>query len=416
MTSRIFSYKYNFQNPLVKGNDEQWISIGVNNANTTTRFSSAGNSELVYNFASNSQFLRAHTMFKVCTLTPRNAAGMPITGTDAAGIRNSKLGGAAAFTKQIVRTGSETLETLDIAERVGEHYATLPEVKRGWLKDFEGFEDTQMFVNGPRKIAQRIWSTFFSQTTALPLPVFTGGVQLVETVAPVENLITTNNVDSFSVDDAYIRVLALTPDPSITLALTSSVRSGGSLFIPAEETRVFRSYGLGGDTMLINCPMGQYSSVNSVITRFYNASARANRANDKYLINHDAGLRKWSITANDVVNPRDRPFTTGPNDPEGLMVTMLSEVGSVHNLDDIWFRNVPGDSFFQNHFYFGLNYQSDDETHGSGLSMVGAADGSIKIDCQFAAPVTSDVIAVTTVTCAILLEVTGSFVHKWKDF
>ncbi len=423
MASRIFSYKYPIQNTLVKGNNEVWSQISPSNSSTQTRYTSAGNSTLTYTFASNSQALRGHQMFHCFTLTPRDAAGAPISGAGAAAIRNSKQGIQRAFNRLFVRTGSAPIETVENDEATALHYSTLPLTKRNWLNILEGFGNTQIFKSGARKFAQQVWSTIFTQESSIPIFCFPGGLILDYQVADVKNLFTTSDVDHFTIDNPYIRACFITPDPSVTLALTSSVASGRSLWIAAQETRTFRTPGLNSDQLQITNALGAYSSVDSVNHAFYSASARNNQANDRYMSYFDPGLKQWSMTLSEVTNPARGYFQASGGDPETLMVTLLSEVGSIHNFDQVYLDNLydtdgvtPLDTFPRNHFRFGLNFTSDNESHASGMSLVGSSSGNVVTDCTFTAPITADTVCYTQITCSILVEVTAGLVNVWKVF
>ena len=151
MTSRIFSYKYPIQNSLVKGNMEQWTTVPVNNASTTTRFTSKGNSTLIFNLASNAQFMRTHQTYLAFAATCRDAAGNPIGGAEIANITNSRQGCTRLFQNLFVCSGSSQIENVEFAEQVGQYYSSLPLTTRNWLTICEGFNNTQLFATTPTK-------------------------------------------------------------------------------------------------------------------------------------------------------------------------------------------------------------------------------------------------------------------------
>jgi len=260
----------------------------------------------------------------------------------------------------------------------------------------------------------QIFTSLWTQTSAIPLPCLPGGIELVFTLAPSTSFFTTA-VPSFSIENPYVRWCAVVPDVSFTLALSGAVAAGRSLYVPLTEIRGFRTAGLNTTNMLINCPVGSYSSVDSVTTAFYDTPAYNTPANDKMLRWHDAGLRTWSITAADVTNPSTRTFNhNGADDPETALITFLSDTGSIHTLDStIYLQN----NFYTNSFRFGLNYTSDNEGNwASGMSLVGAANTNIVIETTHANPVPPSTIAYSTVTCSVLLEISGTLLTIHRVF
>ena len=88
------------------------------------------------------------------------------------------------------------------------------------------------------------------------------------------------------------------------------------------------------------------------------------------------------------------------------MVTFLSDTGSIHTLDSTVYIM---DNYFTNSFRFGLNYTSDNEGNfGSGMSLVGAANTTVVTETTHANPVPPTTTAYTTVTCSVLLEISGT--------
>ena len=228
---------------------------------------------------------------------------------------------------------------------------------------------------------------------------------------------------TITIKTPYLRIVMITPDPAIVLSLTSAIASGKSLWLPMQESRTYHAPGLNSTEQQLTCAVGAYSSVDSVITTFYSATARRDRTKDKYMLYHDPGLKHWTMTLAELTNPARGYFQAGDDDPETLMVTLLSELGSVHNFDQVYLDNeyaadntTPVNTFALNHFRFGLNFVSDNESHGSGVSLVGSSSGNVVIDCSFKNAIPSDIVAYTTVTCSVLLEVTGGLINIWRVF
>lgn len=407
---QIMSYKYPALNPQgISGNNEQWMTTPASNASTATRYSSNGNSSLLFTLASNSQFLRTHQCFLSFTLTPRDGNDDPLPG---AGIVSSRQGVSRAFQRLTLRIGNVIIESFDYDDQMAMYLSTIPESRKKWLKIMEGFGDTNAFANGPRKFEMQIYSSLLTNPNHVPLPIFQGGLQLELEIATESNLFT-SAVPRFTIDDPSLRWLAVVPDPSYTLALTSGIQSQRSAWIPMTLLRTFRSTGLGSTEMLINAAVGNVTSVDSVITTYWDTNKYNDRTNDRFDRFHDAGLRTWTIEGAGIQNPASRTFTHGVNDPETIMVTFLSESGSIHNVDQV--ANLDAD-FRTKNFRFGLNFQSDNEYHSSGLNLVGAANPNVVISTSHAASVTTNTVAYTTVAMSVVLEVTGSLVNVHRVF
>ena len=422
MTTQIFSYRYPVSQINVSGNQETWQTFQASNASTATRFPSNGNSSIIFNLASNSQFLRTHQSWFQFTITPRNADGTPITGGALAGITNSKQGCSRAFNRIIIRQGSTPIEQFEYDDQLGLYMSTLSDSRRKWLRITESFGNTTAFANGPRKFAMQIFSSLFVNPQALPLPALPSGLQIEFQVADAENLFT-SNVPQFTVDNPQIRSCMICPDPSFTLALTSAVAQGRSAWIPMSEVRTFRTTGLGTDQLLINAAVGSYSSVDSVTTTFWDQTAYSNRGNDRYMRftrtpSPGAALTEWSIEAAGLINPQSRTFIEGgPDDPESLMYTFLSDAGSIHAIDQVANLDIDvNDNFWSHHYRVGLNYQSSNEEHASGLSLVGASSTNVVFNAKFSNPIQANIVAYTTIVCSVLLEISGTLLTVHRVF
>ncbi len=416
MTTQLLSYRYPLSNVQVSGNFESWRTFQPSNASTATRFPSGPSTSIIFNLGSNSEFLRTHQCWFEFTLTPRDANGAPITTT--AGIRNSIQGCSRAFSRIIIRQGSTVIETFDYDDQLALYMSTLPDTRRKWLKLTEGFGRDDLFVNGPRKFAMQIFSSLFVNPQALPLPALPSGL-IVEFVNANANNLFTTDVPQFTVDDPKINACMIKPDASYTLALTSAIANNRSAWIPLSEIKTFRATGLGTDRMLLNAPVGSYSSVDSVTTTFWDQNAYANAANDKYKRFGQMGLQEWSIEAAESIQPGNgRMFIEGgKEDPTTLMYTFLSSAGSIHNVHEI--ANIDTDTtnnFWDNHYQFGLSYVSDNEETGTGLSLVGAASTNIQINTKHSGAINSSIVALTTVVCSVLLEISGTLLTIHRVF
>jgi hypothetical protein len=348
-------------------------------------------------------------------MTVRDAAGAPLTGAALAATRNSYQGVSAAFSRVTVRSGATIIESFQYADQLGLYLATIRPDKQRWLSLTESFGKTDAFAGtATRKFCMQIFTSLFTQTSALPLPCLPGGLELDFQLAGSSSFFTTD-VPQFTIESPYVRWCAVIPDVSFTLALVGACAANRSLYLPLSELRSYRTAGLNTTNMLINCPVGSYSSVDSVTTAFYDMPAYNTLANDKYLRWHDAGLRTWTITAADVTNPSTRTFNhNGPDDPETALITFLSDTGSIHTLDStIYLQN----NFYTNSFRFGLTFTSDNEGNwASGMSLVGAASTNIVVETLHANPVPPTTIALSTVVCSVLLEISGTLLTIHRVF
>src|SRR6478609_3205046 len=424
MTSRLTSYKYPFINPAVTGNNETWAESTASNISTTTAFDSSGNSSINFQLASNTSFIRAHQMYLAFTVNPLDNTGAPLTGAALAAIKTSKQGCSRIFNRITLRSGSTIIETLEYDDQVGQFYSTLPDTKRKWLKITEGYGTSDnVFAGGPVRFCMQLFSSLLGNDIALPLPIFAAGLQVELSIAGAENYFVGNDVTRYSVTNPVLRYCSITPDPSFVLALTSAVASGRSAWFPMNELRTFRIYGNGAGETTYNVAVGNVTSVDAVTFTHWDTTTYNNRANDRFSRFQDAGLKSWSIEANGVLNPSgNRRFGHGPRDLETLMVTLLSETGSVHTLDDA--ANIKSvttgvsdfDAYRKECFRAGINFVSDSEMHSTGISMVGAANPNIVIQAAYDGNVPSTMVTYITVTLSVVMEVTGTLINIHRVF
>ncbi|KAJ3051609.1 hypothetical protein HK097_007371 [Rhizophlyctis rosea] len=322
-------------------------------------------------------------------VTPRAADGSVVTGANAV---CTAQGISRCFNRIEVRSGSTPIETFQYDDVVGLFYSTQSDKKKKWLKLTEGHNDTAAFTNGTREF---------------------GGVQLIFSLANVDNVFLNPAVASFTIENPALRTCLIYPDPSVVHALTSAVASGRSAWLPTSEIESFRTVGLNSTNILVTNSVGSYTSIDSVRYACYKQPEYNARSNDKYKRFSSNGLREWSVEVANLTNPATRKFRNGNGSIETIMITFLSEAGGLNNMDDIC--NLP-DDFYTPHFQWGLNFQSQSEQHASGISTVGAANTNIVGDFTFAAPITSDVVINTYVTCSTLLEVTQGLINTWRVF
>ena len=410
MTTQVMSYKYPYYQPSVTGQNEIWTTITPSNASTQTSYTSMGNSNLLFQLASNSAMMRTHQTYLSFHITPRRADGSVVTG---AGAVSSAQGCSRAFNRLTIRAGSTMIESFEYDDIVGMYYSTLSDTKNKWFKRHEGLGNTGVFANGSKEFAMVIFSSLFSNPQHLPLPIFGSGLQLDFQLAPVENPFLSPEVTHFTIENPVLRTCLVHPDPSCVLALTSAVAQNRSTWLPMTELRTFKTPGLNSTNLLVTAAVGAYTSIDSVTCTMYSVDAYNARTNDKFKRFVGSGdLKDWSIEISGITNPATRRFGNSGGSLETTMLYFLSSCGNIHELDDY---NLP-DDFETAHFRWGLNFQSSNELHGTGISTVGAASTNVVIDTTFNTAIPSNFMVYTIVSCSTLLEITGSMVNFWRVF
>lgn len=415
---QTWSYNYPFFSPFVSGQDEQYIQITASNASVNTRFSSLGNSSIIFPLQSNYQFLKTDQMMMIGDYELYNGSTL-VTGAPAV---ISEQGISRAFSQVLVKIGAFTVETLQYNELTGQFMSTLTGRKTKYLKLFEGFQQPDVFqATGKARFALRVMSSLFYNAQALPLPCI-AGLSLEFMLAPIQELALGATVTEMVINNPYIRALAISPDPAYTIALQSKIARGGSLWLPMIESRTTQTNGYGSDIIDVVTPVGVYSSIDSVSHTMYSRVAFNVRANDKYKRYAYQGLKNWSVQIGNLINPQTRYFTCGPGDQclETLLVTLMSSCGSLDNLED--FCELQGSTrtemltnYLDKYFRFGINWTSSNEQFGSGVDLTAASSTNLVTHLEFAAPVTNDLVIATTVTASVLLEINNQQPMVWKQ-
>lgn len=416
---KTYSYHYPYYSPFVAGLDEQWISITASNASVNTRFTSKGNSSIIFPLQSSYQYLKTDQLLFIGDY--ELWAGNALATGAAATI--SEQGISRAFSQVIVRLGSFPIETLNYDDATGQFYNSVGEKKGKLLKLFEAYDQPDVFAaTGKARLAVRVMSSMFYNSQALPLPAISG-LTLEFMLAPIENLALSASATELVINNPYIRALAVTPDQAYTLSLQSSMARGGSLWIPLVEGRNIQTNGYGSDVIDIVTPVGVYSSIDSVSVTFFDRTGYNNRVNDRFGRYSYHGLKNWSVQIGNLVNPQSRYFTCGPGDQclETLLVTLMSSAGSLDNIEDM--IELPGNTrneMFSNYlnkfFRFGLNWTSSNEEFGSGVDLTNASSTNIVTHCEFSAPVDNNMVVLTTVTASVLLEINNAAPTIWRSF
>jgi hypothetical protein len=413
MASGALSFKYPAVNPMVSGNQESHIFVTPMNASTAQSYTSNGSSSIIFNFASNSQFMRTNQTYLSFTCVPKDAAGTALS----AGVTSSLQGISRAFSRLIVRIGATEIENLVIDDLTALHYSTLNPANARMLTLTEGFNNPNVFNSPtPKKFGMQILSSLFSTPQAIPLPLITagGGLTVELILAPVSNLFTSNNVASFEIQNPRIMTTMITPPPEFTVGLVSAVKNGGkSAYLPYTRVRQYRSNGNASNTQMLVLPVGNVRSVEAHTTVMWDESAYAVRGNDKFSRFTSANLIDYRVEGAGLVAPNSLTFSGVGSEPEFLLNTFIQETGSIYNLGESVYL---GDNFNTQNFRVSQTYTSDNEVHGSGLSLLGAASPNITITTTHSTPVPSTVTFNTFVSTAALLEITSSYVNITEVF
>lgn len=412
MASGALSYKYPPVNPSVSGNQESHIVVTPMNASTAQSYTSNGSSSIIFNFASNSQFIRTNQSYFAFTCVPKDAAGNVLT----ADVTNSRQGISRAFSRLIVRIGSREIENLIIDDLTALHYSTLSPSAARMLASTEGFNNPNAFNGaGPKRFGMQILSSLFSTPQAIPLPLITagGGLTLEWILAPVSNLFTSNNVASFEIQNPKIVTTMIIPPVDFTVGLVSAIRSGKSAFLPYTSVKQYRSNGNASNTQMLVLPIGNVRSVEALTTVMWDEAAYANRANDKFLRFIPANLVDYKVEGAGTTAPNSLTFSGVGSDPEFLLNTFIQQTGSIYDLGESVYL---ADNYNTQQFRISQTYTSDNEVHGSGLSMLGAASPNITITTTHSTSVPSTVTFNTFVSTAALLEITSQYVNITEVF
>ncbi|KAJ3053535.1 hypothetical protein HK097_004083 [Rhizophlyctis rosea] len=339
------------------------------------------------------------------TLVPNAADGSDVVN---AGTTSSYQGLTRAFNRMVIRFGGVVVEDISsYSDVLAMYYSTLPETRRKVLKALEGFGDTGAWKNGKRKWAHALMSSLFVTDQSLPLPLIqSGGITIELFWAPASELFTSANVAYYEIQQPSFRWMGITPDPSYTIALRSAVAAGRSAFIHFQKLHFYPSNGNGSQTLQIQVPIGQVSSIASVDTVFWDETSYADRTKDKYLRFHSANLVDFKIENNGTSQPSQLSFKyEGGADPKVVLLGLISSSGSIYTMD----RDVSlQDNFETSSFRIGMNFQSSNENAGTGLSTLGSSSPFLTITTTHSAVVPPTTRILTVATVDALIEFRGA--------
>ena len=172
MTSSVLSYKFPPMLPQgggVRANNEVWNNTLPLNGAT---FRSDQNQSIIFNLASNSQFLRTTQSYLAGTIVPKAADGSDIVN---AATTSSYQGCSRIFNRMVIRFGGVVVEDIPYySDVLALYYAQLPQTRKNILRSLEGFSDTAYYTTGNKKFAHAIMSSLWVTDQALPLPLILG--------------------------------------------------------------------------------------------------------------------------------------------------------------------------------------------------------------------------------------------------
>lgn len=405
--SAVLSYRYPPVNPAVSGNMEKWTQTMPQNGAT---FRSDQNQSIIFNIASNSEFLKTTQSFLSGTLVPRDAGGAEVV----TATTSSFQGVSRAFSRLVIRIGNAIVEDLAYNDLLAMYYSTCPWGRKALLKRMEGFSKTDHFATGRKRFQHFIMSSLFVTDQCLPLPLCVGGISIELFLAPASDVFTSANVSYYTVEQPAFKWLSITPDPAFTIGLRSSVASGRSAIIPYQRVHLFPSNGNGSKTQLINVPVGQVKSIASVECLFHSEIDYADRTKDKYGRFINADVIDFKIEGAGIQNPSQIAFGYAKGgDFEAVLMGILTSSGNAYSMhNDMTLE----DDFETKSFRLAINYQSDMESFGSGLNTIGAASPFLTITSTHDSVVPATTRISTFVTTDALIEFRGSEIYVNEVF
>jgi len=412
MATGVLSYRFPPSNPMVSGNQESTVIVTPLNASTAQAYTSSGSSSIIFNFASNTNFLRTQQSYFSYSVVPKDANGNVLT----SGVTSSYQGASRAFSRLIVRIGATEIENLVIDDLTAIYYSTLSPAAHRMLNMTEGFGNINAFASGKMKCASQVLSSIWSTPQCIPLPLISagGGLTVEFVLAPVSNLFTSANVASFDIVDPRMVCTMVSPPADFTVSLVNAIRSGQkSAFMPFTKVRQFRSNGLMSNTNMLVLPIGNVRSVDRLTTVSWDEQAYALRSNDKYFRFGQNALVDYKVEGADLVSPKSSTYAGNGSDAEYILNTYVQEVGSIYNLGENVY--IP-DNYSSTAFRIQQTYTSEQEQHGSGLSLINAASPNITITTTHSAPVPSTITFNTFVSTSALMEITSQMINVTEVF
>lgn len=320
-------------------------------------------------------------------------------GSPAAGFRNSVLG-AMSFIKSVtVKAGGKTVcQVDDYPRHLSKIYARLPVHRKKFLSGLEGYGSNQTFGAGNTlKVAHTFPLGFFFPINGNPLPLPTLPNQAMEITLYLNNIESALTVPGtaafFTVSEAKFMVQLTTPDAKYVQETFQGLSHNEALrYDYVFENQHLNSFS-GATTNNFNLHMSGVHSLIGVQHEFIADADIGTQSTDKALVSKPHNLVSWRIQLGALWSlPANGEFTHSPDDPETMLVGLLSEGNSLNYTEEC---DMDFDLFKNGQFMIQYYFQSDDEM-SSGLSFQGT-DGLFKLVTKHSsAPPTSTQLLTTT--------------------
>lgn len=401
------SFKYPVTNVITNGNSENYeYSLPSNNGSV---FRSDSNSVISFNIASTTKLMKSSRSWLEFVIVPRDVNGAPLT---SASTVHSTIP-TSCIQRLVVKAGGATVEDTqsNYPTILSQLYATAPLSRKLYLQTMEGYGTTNGLVSGVgRKYCHSLVTSLFITEQTIPLPVISGGLTIELTIGSTSSLFTSTNVSYFTVEQPTFVWQSVIPSPDYTYKLMSALENGRSLFMPLIKVKPYTHYGLGGTGMNLQIPVGNCSSIESLLVCYRTEADIADVTKDKALIYSSSGLESVRIEVAGQSFPQSRAVTysngTGGRmyDPSLLMLSFTSANGSSYNADDgvsLDMTNFDGKQFR----IFQAFKSEQGEMFGDGISTVGAASPNLTVITQHTAALGANVRITSLVFTSAVLEI-----------
>jgi hypothetical protein len=366
-------------------------------------------SQIVIPIADTSAWLRTHQAYLSFELVPirTNAQGLDVEATGA-DVVISEQGCTRAIRQLIVRLAGDDTEDIPIYDDLLAHeLSTISPEQAGLLKVMQGFRNPQFFQNGRRTCILPIWSSIFLRSQALPLPIWAnGGLSLVLTPAPADNLFLNGVVKRFELRNVAVVWQSITPNPSTTAALIAATSGNRPAYLPTQRVHVFQQNGNGSFQQQIQAQIGVKRSIVSVDVYFYREADYADPSKDKFMRFIPCGLKGWRIESGNLRVPDVGEITHSATDPTALVTMLMSQNNSIHQMSSgVTFP----DGWDSKHFSIRYNFQAaHGEMWATGLNLLGASHPYLTVFTSHNEVVGPDV----RIVCVVVTDQQVTFVNS----
>jgi hypothetical protein len=359
------------------------------------------------NLADSSQWIRSHQSMLTFELVPytNDAQGIEVEAKDC---KSSRQGSTRAIAEMNLLIGGETVESVNPYDDILAHeLSTIPDDQATGLRIMQGFEDSDFFKNGRRKVFLPIWSGLFLRAQAICLPMLeNGGIQLEIVWRGADNLFLNGTVKRFRVENLGVFWQAITPNPSTTGSLVASTKGGRPGYLTTQRLHIFQASGNSSMHQQIVATLGPKRSIVSVDVWAYDEAEYVDNSRDKYLRFKPFGLRKWRIESGPNIRvPAVGEITHSDSDPSTVVTMLMSQSSSVHNM----FSGMKlRDNWTNEHFRISYDFQSHRELFGSGLNLLSASHPYLTIFTEHEANVSPN----TRLVCVVVTDELLTFANN----